>query len=103
MKTDDLIVQLAGDLRPVQVMPRPAARWLRWSLGAGAIALAAIGLFGPRSQLAAALGSPVFASEALLLLAVTGLAGLAVMLSAVPGSRGVLVLWWAAVALAAGW
>jgi len=87
VKTDELIVQLAGSARPIRPLPPPGVRSVRWFAAALAVMTTAVVLIGPRDDLTVAISRPVFlGSLAALLLTLASGASAAFALS-VPGAE----------------
>lgn len=102
MKTEELIVQLAGSARPIARVRPPTARlglWLAWAV---TIAGAAILVVGPRADFVSAIEAPAYVvSLALLILTAVGAAAASLAL-AVPGAGRSWVRW-ISIAGGAGW
>ncbi|MFN7979236.1 MAG: NrsF family protein [Vicinamibacterales bacterium] len=99
---------LSDDPTPVTPLPPLRTRAMRWSLLAALSVGAGVGLFGARRDLAAAVFSPLVATQLALLLVGAGLSVLVALRLSVPGAAGrrtaALALVSAAwVALVAGW
>ena len=91
MRTEDLIVSLAAGVSPVRVLPAPTRRLAGW-LGVMALAAAAVVAFiGPRADLVSMLADRRLATELLLVVTTTIVAGWAAYLSSVPGAAGARV------------
>jgi hypothetical protein len=90
-KTEGLIVDLAAELVPVNVLPSVSVRFSRWLIGAAVTAGLWIAVFGLRPDASRALGAPpVLAPLVLALIASLG-AGVAAIRLSVPG---VNASWW---------
>ena len=87
MKTEELIVHLAGAAKPVQVLPRPSARFARWAAIAVTIAALAIIAIGPRADLANMIRQPAYVLFALATLSIAFLSAAAAFVLSVPGAE----------------
>ncbi|MGE0702578.1 MAG: NrsF family protein [Vicinamibacterales bacterium] len=85
MKTEDLIVQLAGAAGPVRPLHRPGIRFLRWFAASVPFAVAFVILVGPRPDLANALGRRAFLASTSLMIATSLIAAGAALATGVPG------------------
>ncbi|MCC7042686.1 MAG: DUF1109 family protein [Acidobacteria bacterium] len=103
MRTEDLIVSLAGDARPVRLLEGPGVRFGRWSIAALVPALAALMLVGTRSDLAAAFSRASWAGEFGLIVMAGVLAGVAAQVSGVPGAAGTRAVRAGALVALAAW
>lgn len=88
MNTDDLIIQLAGDARPVRRLPTPGMRMLVWLALAVPVVAFVVALHGWRPDLAVRMNQPRFVIELLAALATGLTAGWATFASTVPGAGG---------------
>ena len=103
MSHEDLIVTLASNAAPVQPLPSPRVRMMRWVL----VALLAIGIAiawrGLRENWPAAVSDPTFVITNLLILAVAMLAAWAAFTLAVPGAMRSPVAKWLPIAGLGAW
>lgn len=103
MRTEDLIIALASDARPVRVLRPPAVRLVSWmAIAAVACPTVAIAI-GLRPDVAAMLASVPLASELALGALTIVTAAWAAFLSSVPGARGARAFRVAAVAAVGVW
>lgn len=103
MKTEDLVVALVADVRPVTVLASPVRRFSRWLIVAVAAAAATALAIGVRADLGAMFERGPLAGEFTLVALAAILAGWAAFLSSVPGARGAAAASVAAIGVAAGW
>ena len=100
---ESLIVRLARDVEPVQVLPSPMTRLLRWLGLAAGVAGAAVVWFRPRADLSSLVGPTSFTVEALLVAGTAIAAAAAVLVSSVPGLAHARTLRLAAWIVFAAW
>jgi len=87
VKTEELIVQLTRSLEPVQPLPSPFVRLVRWAALSFAIAALGVLAIGARADVADAIREPAFSALAMLAIA-TGIAAAATaLLLSVPGAE----------------
>ncbi len=86
MKTEELIVQLAGSLEPVQPLASPAVRMVRWLALTLAVCVAGVLAIGARADLSSAITQPAFMALAVLAAGTAVAAAAATLMLAVPGS-----------------
>jgi hypothetical protein len=103
VRTEDLIVSLAADARPVRLLEGPGVRFGRWSIVTLVPTVAAVMVVGTRSDLAAAFTRVSWAGEFGLLVTAGLVAGLAAQLSGVPGAAGARAVRAGALAALAAW
>lgn len=103
MNHEELIVTLAAEAEPVQPLPAPAVRMLRWVLVALAAIGAGIAWRGIRANWVSALGDPTFVVTNLLILAVAVLSAWTAFTLAVPGALRSPALKWLPVAGLGAW
>jgi len=85
MNTDELIRNLAADLRPISRLPSPLKRFARWTV-AGLFCLGlGVASYGLRSDLERALQRPEYLAEGLVLLLLATSSALAAFTYSVPG------------------
>ena len=77
MKTEDLIIQLARQARPIQTLPAPSARFARWIVAMLPVAVAGLLAFGTRGDVFSALRQPAF----------LGRAGVTMLTASMPSGR----------------
>lgn len=87
MRTDELIVQLARAASPIRPLPPPGIRAVRWLTAALFVMIVAIALGGPRADLAAALGQPIFLVSFAALVLTLGSGASAAFVLSVPGAE----------------
>jgi len=87
MKTDDLIVQLARDARPVRPVPPSSVRLLRWAALTVPLMLLAIFIIGPRRDVAAAMSDTTFMAIAAVTIATALLAAASALVLSIPGAE----------------
>jgi hypothetical protein len=87
VRTDELIVQLARDARPVRPLPGPSVRLARWT--AAILPLTAMGVLvvGPRKDVLTATLEPAFLGMALGTLCTALLAASSALVLSVPGAE----------------
>jgi hypothetical protein len=88
VRTEDLIVSLAADARPVQLIESLGWRFGIWLASATVPAVVALGLIGTRADLAAAFSNAAWTGEFGLILLVGVCAGVGAHVSGVPGAAG---------------
>jgi hypothetical protein len=87
VKTEELIVQLTRSLEPVQPLPSPFVRLIRWAALSFAIATLGVLAIGARADVADVVREPAFAALAMLAIA-TGIAAAAsAFVLSVPGAE----------------
>jgi hypothetical protein len=95
VKTDDLIVQLAGAAKPIARLRRPAVRLGRWLASAVAVAGTAVLAIGARADFESAIAAPAYAVSLVLLMGTAAGAASAALILAVPGAeRSSMQRWW---------
>lgn len=102
MKTEDLIVRLAADARPVQPLATPLVRLARWV----AVALpltAVIAILGARADIRTIAAEPSFLCAAAVTLATALFAAGAALLLGVPGADRNRVSQWIPIATGIAW
>ncbi len=87
MKTEDLIVELAGSAGAVRRLARPSIRLLRWASVSVVVAVMMVWLIGPRPDLGTALRNTSFATVALLTIVAAVAAAAAALVLSVPGAE----------------
>jgi hypothetical protein len=87
MRTEQLIVELAGGVVPVRRIASIQVRFAGWCAAAGAAAAVAVRWLGARPDLAAALARPPFVLAALLPGLTAMMAAFAALVLAVPGAE----------------
>jgi hypothetical protein len=103
VKTDELIVQLARSLEPIEPLPSVSARLAAWTTAALSIAAAVVFVIGPRTDIASAIRQPAFATLAMMA-SLTAIASAALALvSSVPGAESHPVQRGVPFFLATGW
>ncbi len=87
MRTDELIVQLAGAAGPVRRLPSPSARLARWT--ATAVPMAALGVvvIRPRGDILSVIHQPTFVGIAGAIAATALLSAAAAFVLSVPGAE----------------
>ncbi len=85
MKTEDLIVQLAGAATPVRPLDRPAVRFLRWLGAAVPFAVLFVVLVGPRPDLSTVIDRTAFLASTSLMIATALIAAASALATGVPG------------------
>lgn len=102
-RTEQLIVDLAGDLRPARRLASMSVRMMRWLATAALVAAVAVAVIGLRADVRRALAeSGVLLSLGLALMASTSAAAVAVRLS-VPGADASRWLRWLPLLVMAAW
>jgi hypothetical protein len=103
VKTEELIVQLAGAARPINRLRSPVVRFGQWLAWTVLVAGGGVLLIGPRPDLASAIDVPVYAVS-LILLTVTAVgAAAAALVLAVPGAERSWLQRWLPVAGSVVW
>jgi hypothetical protein len=87
VKTDDLIVELARSAAPVAPLTSPSSRFVRWAAAMALVAGAGVLLWGPRADIADALGRPVYQARLVATLLTALLAAAAAFVLSVPGAE----------------
>ncbi len=85
METDDLILRLKKDLRPVTKLPHPAWRFLRWVAVAAFCVGVGLSLMGVREDFSAQISNPLFVLNAVFALLTCVLSAAAAFVLSVPG------------------
>lgn len=87
MRTDELIVQLAGAAGPIRPLARPSLRLARWAAAmVPLIGFATIGL-GPRTDVSIAMTQPTFIGLAVATIATALISASSVLVLSVPGAE----------------
>lgn len=103
MRTEDLIITLASEARPVTPLRSPAARATVWAAASiGALALGVM-IRAPRGDFLAALQRPFYLAEGLVTLAVALAAAATALTLCVPGAERTRLVRWAPVLAAGVW
>ena len=110
MRTEDLIVDLAGRVTPVRPLPPPGVRTIGWLVFATACAIAGVALIGARADVLVRLTQPDYLWMAMLALFTSVVGVVASLVLAIPGAErrpvlrvltlGLLGLWTATTAWA---
>jgi hypothetical protein len=87
VKTEDLIVQLARDGRPIRTLSAPAVRLSRWAAGAVTVVAISSLLIGPRADVRTVVQQSVFAWLAILTSVTALLAAASAFVMSVPGAE----------------
>jgi hypothetical protein len=87
VKTDDLIVQIAADARPVRVLPAPSVRFARWALAMVAFVALGVVMIGLRPDVSSAIGDPAFIVRLLTTVLAALLAAASAFAMSVPGAE----------------
>jgi len=87
VKTEDLIVELAASLRPVDRLASPAVRVMRWTIVSFAITAVGVMLLGPRRDISAAVGQTAFVGIAVVTICTALAAAAAALVLSVPGAE----------------
>ena len=103
MKTEDLIVELAGSSGPWTPLASLRVRATRWLLLAFALCGVALIAIGPRKDFLAAIQDPFFVAAAVVLIAVGLIAASAAFVLSVPGAERTSAWRVGAILLAVGW
>jgi hypothetical protein len=103
VRTEDLIVSLAADARPVRLLEGRRVRFGRWSIAALVPTVVALMLVGTRSDLAAAFTRASWAGEFGLVVMAGLVAGFAAQSSGVPGAAGTRAMRAGALVALAAW
>src|SRR5689334_748773 len=87
MKTDDLIVELARSARPVEPLPSPSARLVRWAVAMIPLMLLAVFAIGPRRDVSVAMSDAGFMGLAAITIITALLAAASALVLSVPGAE----------------
>ena len=103
MRTEDLIVRLAGSVTPVRPLPPPMRRFWRWTLVTLAATAAGVAVFGARPDAARVLSRPAFLAPLALTLLTAWLSARAAFVLSVPGGERSAADRWTPMAAGAAW
>ena len=103
MRTEDLIVRLAGSVTPVRPLPSPTRRFWRWTGLALAATVIGVAAFGSRPDAARVFSQPAFLATLALTLLTAWLSARAAFVLSVPGGERSAADRWTPIAAGAAW